>query len=1218
MPKKKPATGKAKTPKPRAFSPRSSDKPGLAVVQRSDGQIPIVGLGASAGGFEVLQRFLASTSPDSGIAYIVVQHLDPTRVSELPALLARHSKLPVSLVEQGERIRADRVYVIPPDRYVTVEAGFLKLSSPPEPRGLRLPVDTLFYSMAQHSAECGIGVILSGNGSDGSLGLRAIKGNGGLAIVQDPATAEYEGMPRSAIATGVVDYILPVDRMMDAIRSFVDHDYVRNGADQEARIPDHIENILALLHARRNVDFSGYKKGTLVRRINRRMSLRQITRGGDYLKVLRESSDEVNALFNDLLIQVTRFFREPQSWHTLEREVLTRLVDDADKDTPIRVWVPGCATGEEAYSLAMLLIEVREKAQKNVPIQIFASDLDSQALDFARAGVYPESIAADVSPERLHRFFTRGEHRYSVHQHLRDTIVFALQNVITDPPFSRLDLVSCRNLLIYLEASAQRRVLDIFHFALRPGRYLFLGNSETIGPQTDLFQPMSKRVRIYRRLGAIRLDRLRLAVGGGPPTATGPNVGLAQPTPRDGAALAHARELVLQRHTAASALVNRKFEILSLYGPTFKYLSQPTGTLTADILAWVPDGVRTKVRVALQTAVRRNDATTIHGIKLRIEAEKEYRSVSVTVEPIQSPAEADGLLLVIFADDPATTPAAGKPKRKQRPEPEEPLVQQLEYELKVARDDLQTSVEQLESSNEELRATNEEVLSMNEELQSANEELETSKEELQSVNEELTTVNSQLESKISELQEISDDISNLLTSTELPVLFLDRQFLIRRYTPAMVRLFRLIPTDLGRPIQDIAHLANDTSLLDDAKRVLERLVPIEEDLETHDGHAYLRRVLPYRTDDNRIQGVVVTYTDVSHRVEGDRAVKEARDFSQSIVETMSEPLLVLDDGLVVRGANPSFCTTYRANPGEVIGVRISEVADGEWNIPRLRRMLADMLQDGTDKGEMQVRQEFRMLGNRVINVNARLLDREGRKLIILGLDDVTKEMDFQNSRNEILRRLVNWEEKERHRLALELHDEAGQHVTAFLLGLAALKATHKDPGSAAVIDQLQNLADELARRLHGLSLQLRPTALDDHGLERALQSYIEDLTHRNHFQIDFQATGTSGRVPSHIETVLYRVAQEGLTNVMKHADASKVSVILDRRKDEIKLVIEDDGRGFLPAQVAEDGNRLGLRGMRERVNLVGGELNVESTPGKGATIYVRVPLNDNNQSGVEV
>jgi two-component system, chemotaxis family, CheB/CheR fusion protein len=1172
--------------------------------------LPLVGVGASAGGLVALGKFFRAVPASTGIAFIVVQHLDPTRTSNMPHLLSQQTSLRVLPAEDGMLLEPDTIYTIPADRYLTVVEGrMLRLARPDQPRGMRQPIDTLFYSMAEQDPECSVGVVLSGSGSDGSQGLRALKGHGGLAVVQDPLSAEYDGMPRSAIATGVVDFVLPPDKMLEAILGFLHHDYVRNpGNGVAAPSGDYVSSILSLLYARRNVDFSGYKKGTLVRRIERRMGLLQVTQGEHYLRILREDPDEVNQLFNDLLIQVTRFFRDAESWLRLENLVLARLVEEADKDTPVRVWIAGTATGEEAYSISMALLDLVERKNRAIGIHVFASDLDRKSLDQARIGVYPESIAADVSPRRLKKYFVRRERRYEVSQQLRDSVVFAQHNLLTDPPFSRLDLIGCRNVLIYLDAPVQRRILDLFHFGLRPGRFLFLGASETVGPETDLFEPLDKPFHIYRRLGTVRHDRLRLSLPGIPTAVSGALPATAPPL-RENVVLTQAREAVLERYTAATVVVNRKLEILSLYGPTGNYLTQPSGALTTDVLGWVRGGTRTKLRVAIQTAIRKNRIVEVRDVRLG-RGERQVM-VSITVEPLTAAPESDGLLLIVFKDSGPTIPPG---RRRPASDRRESLVRQLESELKVTRDELQASVEQLESSNEELRATNEEVLSVNEELQSANEELETSREELQSINEELTTVNHELELKIQELQELNDDVTNLLTSTDLPTLFLDRDFRIRRFTRASTRIFRLIAGDIGRPIQDVTSLVPDPDLMADAREVLSKLQPIERQVLT-DGSGYQRRILPYRTAADRIEGVVVTYTDLSDRIRADRLMRVAREFSEAIVQTLREPLLVLDDNFMILVANTAFCRLFRCSPDQTVGRRIFEIGGGEWSYPEFRRRLQQTVEGGDPIVDYEVQHELPGMGTRVMSVNAKALDQAGQRVILLAVEDITFRIEAEQDRDETLRQIFHYDERERHRLALELHDETGQHVTAFLLGLAKLKEGYQDsPESRALIETLQSRAEELARQLHGISLQLRPTALDDHGLVRAMSNYVEDISLRHGLEVDLQTDLGGIRLPAHLETVLYRVTQEGLTNVLKHASSSKVSVVLSRNNREVSLIVEDDGRGFDPDRTLDDGDRirLGLRGMRDRVQLVGGTLTFESSPGAGTTLFARIPLEEPN------
>ncbi|MEO8199128.1 MAG: PAS domain-containing protein [Gemmatimonadota bacterium] len=790
--------------------------------------------------------------------------------------------------------------------------------------------------------------------------------------------------------------------------------------------------------------------------------------------------------------------------------------------------------------------------------------------------------------------------------------MFAQHNLLTDPPFSRLDLIICRNLLIYLEPAMQQKVIDTFHFGLKGGRFLFLGNSESVGHGTDLFQSVSKRFRIFRRIGAGRHDRplLRSVTSRSSPF---PETAFMLASSPDSGAVSRARDLVFEKHVEACALVNRKNEIVSLFGPTHQYLIQPTGPLTSDILAWVRGPNRSKLRNALQTALRKDERVTVRG--LRIVAGDTTRQACAVIEQLHSTDGDDGLMLIVFRDEsPRSSPLTGGSA-----EPDEPLVWQLEHELRITREELQSSVEQLESANEELRATNEEILSMNEELQSANEELETSREELQSVNEELNTVNNQLESKVAEQQQTNDDLANLLTSTDIPTLFLDRQLLVRRFTPAVTRLFRLIPSDVGRPLSDVTWSMTDESLLDDARAVVKDLTPAEAQVRTPNGRVFIRRVLPYRSTDDRIEGVVVTYIDITERSRASEEVRDARNYAEAIVETVREPLIVLDENLIVQSANAAYYRVFEATAGGTIGKRIYDIGNGEWNIPDLRRLLEELLPLNHALNDYEVRQDFGDIGPRIMCLNARALPGARHNLILLAIEDITIRIEAEKGRNEVLRQMVIYEENERHRLALELHDETGQHVTAFLLGLGALLDVHDGhPERRSLVLEMQKRAEELARQLHGISLQLRPTALDDHGLERALANYVEDVTMRHHLDVDLHTSGSGlGRLPSHVETVLYRVTQEAITNILKHARAHKVSVLLAHKAREVSLIIEDDGEGFDADAMLKNRNdgsvRLGLRGMRERVILAGGTLTVESHPGKGTALFARVPLSRDDE-----
>jgi len=766
-------------------------------------EFPIVGIGASAGGLDAFKKFFDAMPSESGMAFVLIQHLDPVHESITAELLASHTVMSVVQIEDQMVVEANHVYVIPPNRDMTIQDGVLHLIAPVQPHGMRLPIDFFFRSLAGDQQEKALCAILSGTGTDGTLGLKAIKGNGGMVMAQSPETAQFDGMPRSAIETGMVDYIVPVGEMPDVLIKYVRHAGELMGSSAaESTAFEQLSLILAALRSHAKYDFHCYKKGTLMRRIERRMGLNYIEDPADYVRMVQEDEQEAARLFKDLLISVTNFYREPEAYRLLEREVIQKVVREKDDDEPIRVWVPGCATGEEAYSIGILFLEQLEAMRKHCPIQIFASDIDEQALAVARTGLYPVNIAADVSTERLRQFFHKRDQYYQVGKPLRDCVVFAVQNLISDPPFSKLDLISCRNLLIYLEPEIQRKIISLFHFVLNDGGSLFLGSSETIGQQQDLFQPISKKFRLYQRTGHTRRNRLDLPFMSGLDKFRKAEYGTQAKFTEPANLAKITQQLLLAHYAPFAVLINRKYEILYLYGQSGPYLELTTGEPTQDLMAIVREGLRSKLRGAVQKAIKSEREMMIAA---RVKRDGVYYPVRLMALPLlKVPKLVEGLVVVTFAE--ATEPAPMKTMPGMEAEvTNEALVNQLESELSETRDDLRSSVEEMEAANEELKTSNEEVLSMNEELQSTNEELETSKEELQSLNEELTTVNNQLQDKVEELAATNDDLANLLTNTDIAVLFLDSQFRIKRFTPAICNLFNLIFSDVGRPVGDISH-----------------------------------------------------------------------------------------------------------------------------------------------------------------------------------------------------------------------------------------------------------------------------------------------------------------------------------------------------------------------------------------------------------------------------
>ena len=958
-----------------------------------DVDFPVVGIGASAGGLAAFETFFDNVPPDSGMAFVLVQHLSAERKSILDELVRRHTEIAVSEVEDGVTVQPNHIYIIPPGKDLALLHGQLYLMDQPEKRGLRLPIDYFFRSLAQDQHERAICVVLSGTGSDGTLGLKAVKEEGGMAMAQEPETAEYDGMPRSAIKTGLVDYILPPKEMPQQLISYVDH--ALGAGRRRVTIPEPentsaLQKIFILLRAQMGHDFSHYKQTTIGRRIERRMAVNQIGNVNIYVRYLRENPLEVEALFRDLLITVTNFFRDPEAFQTLEEEVIPRLLEKPT-DQPVRVWVPGCATGEEAYSIAILLREQMERVKKSHKAQIFATDIDSEAIETARAGVYPDGIAADVSPERLSRFFTQQDSAYHVNKTIRNMLIFAEQNVIGDPPFSRIDLISCRNLLIYLDATLQKQVLPLFHYALRPEGFLFLGTSESIGEFTDLFATVDSKHRIFRR---------KESAGARRPLLTFPIPPLlddaaATQTPVSGEGeRVSARETVeralLQHHTPAGALVDEKGEVLYFHGRTGKYLEPTPGEAALNVLRMAREGLKMELTTALRKA--RDQEQPVHYRGLRVKTNGEYQPINLTVRPVAKPSSRQDRFLILFED---VAPDEDLEIIEQGSEPaedsedKEGRITQLERELRAKEEYLQTTVEELETSNEELKSTNEELQSSNEELQSTNEELETAKEETQSINEELRTVNAELEQKVAELSQANSDINNLLAGTDVGVIFLDEQLCIQRFTPAAAEVMNLIQADVGRPVSHITStLVDYDDLTGDAQQVLDTLAPVEKEVQTEGGDWYLLRIRPYRTQRNVIEGVVLTFIDITALKRAEREVEAARDYAESIVETVREPLVILDADLRVNTANRAFYRAFQVEPEGTKGVLLYELDDGQWDIPELRELLEEILPQEAVLHDYEVRQTFADLGPRTMVLNAREVRQAAGKerLILLAIE----------------------------------------------------------------------------------------------------------------------------------------------------------------------------------------------------------------------------------------
>jgi chemotaxis methyl-accepting protein methylase len=822
-----------------------------------------VGIGASAGGLEALGLFLRNVPPESGMAFVIIQHLDPTHKGIMVELLQRATSMKVVQVKDRTMVQPNCVYVIPPNKDMSILHRVLHLFDPAAPRGLRLPIDFFFRSLADDSEERSIGVILSGMGTDGTMGLKAIKEKAGVVFVQEPGSAKFNGMPRSAIDAGLADVVAEVEALPGKIIAYLQYAplIARPGFVQEDKAQSALEKIVILLRTQTGHDFSLYKRNTLYRRIERRMGIHQINKIGTYVRLLQENPQELELLFKELLIGVTSFFRDPAAWEQLKGQAIPVLLASHSPGQVLRGWVPGCATGEEAYSLAIVFKEALEelKPARDIALQIFATDLDRDAIEKAREGVFPANIAADVPPERLRRFFVQLERGYQVSKPIREMVIFAPQNIIMDPPFTKLDILSCRNLLIYLTPELQKKLLPLFHYSLNSGGFLFLGNAETIGGFTDLFSPLEGKLRLYRRIdSALRVEPVEFPVTFTHALPNGPQQPKAL---KPGANLQSlADQLLLQQYSPAATLVNYKGDILYISGRTGKYLEPAAGKANWNIFAMAREGLRYEMTGAFQKALREKSVVTVKNVIVRTNGGSQ--AVNLTVQPLEEPDAMRGMVMLVFTDVPML-PGTKTSGRTQRAPFHSKRVADLERDLQHARQEVQTIREEMQTSQEELKSANEELQSTNEELQSTNEELTTSKEEMQSLNEELQTVNAELQARMDELSQTNNDLKNLLDSTNIATLFLDNALRVRRFNKQMITITNLIVGDIGRPITDIASDLFHPELAEDVREVLRSLISVGKQVTSRDGCWYMVRILPYRTLENVIDGVVITFTDIT-------------------------------------------------------------------------------------------------------------------------------------------------------------------------------------------------------------------------------------------------------------------------------------------------------------------------------------------------------------------
>jgi two-component system CheB/CheR fusion protein len=1194
----------------------------------------IVGIGASAGGIEALQQFFSHVDAQTGAAFVVILHLSPDHDSQLASVLQQVTQLPVTQVRSRVTVEPDHVYVVPPDRLLTMDGHSIVVSEITRVEQRRSPVDLFFRSLADAQGSRAVCVVLSGTGSNGSAGLWRVKEYGGSVFAQRPEEAEYADMPKNAIATGLVDFILPVADIPGQIAAY--HERMRgDGEDldlpaQPAGDPDAMHDILTVLRVRTGHDFSNYKPGTVQRRVERRIYLRNLPTIHAYARALKENPDEALALMKELLITVTSFFRDGTAWQALAERVVPRIFLNKTASDQIRIWSAGCATGEEAYSLAMLFAECASTSLDQPGIQVFATDLDENAIAAAREAFYTDAEVANVSEERLKRFFTRENGGYRLRRELRETVLFVHHNVIKDPPFSHLDLISCRNLLIYLNRPVQDRVVETFHFALRPGGYLFLGTSESPDGSQDLFTQFDKPSHIYQS----RTVTTRLAVPLSDHSLVNPRMPQRLPEVRlqERISPGDLHQRLLERYAPPSIVVTEERNIVHISEHGGRYLQVAAGEPTRDLMKLLRSDLRPDVRSALYQAARERRSSEVRNVAVTME--DGVRQVDVMVHPVLRDSDpARGYFLITFeehgrepdelSDVPPRAAAA------------EAVTSQLEDEVARLKLQLRATIEQYETQAEGAKASNEELQAMNEELRSAAEELESIKEELQSVNKELTTVNQELKVKIEELGLTNHDFQNLINSSEFGTIFLDRQLRVKMATPAASQIFNLLRTDVGRPLFDITSNLLYDDLAIDIEHVLDDLQTINRELPTRDGRRMFTQLRPYRTMDDRIDGVVITFQDVTEQRRAEGRLRQGEERLRLLIDGATEYAIftMSMDGTIDSwnsGAERMF--GYRAE--EIVGRNAELLFTAE---DRAAGVPAEELKTAQEQGRasderFHVRRDgsrFYCSGSTIKlgetlgfakiarDLSVQQQAKDALQVIQAEFDarvrertdqleaDLTARAAAHEHVSSLLRRIVTAQEDERARIARDLHDQLGQQLTALRLILQRLGEHHEGPE----VSEALRITEQIDRGLDFLSWELRPAVLDDLGLAAALPLFVKEWSAHYRIEAAYQARSyTPGVLGRDAEVVFYRVAQEALNNVAKHAHASRVDVLLEARDGSVVLVIEDDGVGFDSHDSALRDKGIGLVGMQERASLVGASLDLESRDGDGTSVYLRAPL----------
>jgi len=1171
---------------------------------------PIVGVGASAGGFEAFADLLRNMPANPGVAFVLVQHLDPSHGSLLPDILSRAVKMPVKEVTDGVVVEPNTVYVIPANSTMVAQDGRLRLGARVLVKGQHMPIDQFFRSLAEQHGNQAIGVILSGTASDGTEGCLAIKAAGGITFAQDEASAKFSGMPRNAIAAGCIDFVMKPNDIAKELVRLAQHPYVARVPQQElgpGLTGQDMEELLNMVSEASGVDFSLYKQTTLQRRIRRRIVLHRLEKLSDYVRYIRTHPKELDELYRDILIHVTGFFRDPAAFDALRVDVFPALLRNRNlNDNPIRIWVPGCSTGEEVYSIGIVLLEYLWDKQKNLSlavgangIQIFATDISDTALDRARTGLYSDAAMVEVAPERLSRFFLKIDGGYQINKALREMCIFAKQNVTKDPPFSNLDLISCRNLLIYLGPQLQKRVIPVFHYALKPDGYLLLGGSESLGSFADHFTLTDKKQKIYQKKATS--SRL-IGYFTNPPRIdrrTGDNL-LPRLTPSGPSIEKSAERVLMTRFAPPSVVINDQMEVLHVRGRTGRYLEVPEGQPTASLSKMAREGLMIDLHAAVTKAKKTNAPVHVEGVHVKTNGGTS--EVNLSVVPMQVEGSGNRYYMIVFQEAaPKHGAAAAKrePKKSKAQRAAGQDIDRLRHQNADLKQQLQSLFEDHETTTEEFKSANEEVLSANEELQSTNEELETAKEELQSGNEELTTLNEELHNRNAELSTANNDLVNLLANVSIALVMVGSDLRIRRFTPPAEGLLNLITADVGRRIGDIRPNVEVDDLEKMVRDVVDTATAYQQDVRGNDGKWYLLRVRPYKTWDSKIDGAVVSLQDID-------AVRRDHDKNMAAIKTQSTLLELARDTVIVRDLdgtirfwNRGAEQTYGWTKEEAIGKRKQELLKAEYPKP-FDEMQKELLRTGYWEGELvHVRKD----SERRILESRWALQKDGPDgpQVLEISTDITDRKRSETNLRQFSAYLMQLQDEERRRMARDLHDSTGQKLVALKMNLSALeKSADSDKRVKKLLEDTTKLVDDATGEIRTLSHMLHPPLLDEVGLVSAIKWLVDGFKKRAGIKFELSADESLGRLPENAEIALFRVLQESVNNIYRHSGATKAAVQLTRDDHRVKLVIRDNGKG-LPDDVISPKTTstvgVGILGMKERLAQLGGKLEIASRPG---------------------